>query len=325
MDYGTILKNVGFKLLNRGNYWQTSAIFRDGDNPTAIRIYKNSGVWTDFVKGGSYPFELLLKKTLKTNDLSKFNFEKQTFTERGLLKEEKIYGENCLGKLLPDHSFYQERGILVTTLKKFQGGVATNGKLYNRYVFPIRNKDGKIHGFAGRRLVENEQYCKWLNWGKSSNWYYPYFSVKECREKVDDLKEIILVESIGDSMACFQAGYENTAVAFTRNVSPFLLSAISVASEKIIISLNGDAAGIEGGVKTFIKLSKVVDIQNIYFLPPPSDFGEMEKGKIKTHFSELNHKLSFEVFFSHVESASLTQEEKRQLMKISKEFKFIYG
>ena len=63
IDYASILRNLGYTLSDRGSYWQTSAIYRGGDNKTAISIYKDSGVWTDFVAGSvALPFELLLKK-----------------------------------------------------------------------------------------------------------------------------------------------------------------------------------------------------------------------------------------------------------------------
>ena len=55
------LNELGFKLNDRGPYWQTSAIWRNGDNPTAIQIYKNSGVWRDFVNDiGHQPFARLV-------------------------------------------------------------------------------------------------------------------------------------------------------------------------------------------------------------------------------------------------------------------------
>lgn len=62
-DYKTILENLGYKLSDRGTFWQTSAIYRNGDNPTAIQVYKDTGVWKDFVEDTNFlPFEALVKK-----------------------------------------------------------------------------------------------------------------------------------------------------------------------------------------------------------------------------------------------------------------------
>ena len=63
------LIDLGYKLSDRGAYWQTNAIFRNGDNKTAIQIYKDSGVWKDYVQGSKFsPFQRLVEITLGTND-----------------------------------------------------------------------------------------------------------------------------------------------------------------------------------------------------------------------------------------------------------------
>ena len=78
-----VLTSLGYKLTDRGSYWQTSAVFRDGNNNTAIQIYKDSGVWKDYVQQTPYmTFDKLLKVTLKTNDeevIGKYIKEKDPF------------------------------------------------------------------------------------------------------------------------------------------------------------------------------------------------------------------------------------------------------
>ena len=64
-----VLESLGYKLDDRGKYWQTNAMFRDGDNRTAIQIYKDTGVWKDHVQDTKFmKFEVLVKKTLGTNN-----------------------------------------------------------------------------------------------------------------------------------------------------------------------------------------------------------------------------------------------------------------
>ena len=65
-QFQEILESLGYKLIDCGDHWRTQALYRDGDNKTALKIYKNTGVWMDFVENkGSKPFEALLKATLK--------------------------------------------------------------------------------------------------------------------------------------------------------------------------------------------------------------------------------------------------------------------
>ncbi len=68
-DIKETLKSLGYKLTDRGRYWQTNAIWRDGNNRTAIQIYKDSGKWKDHVEGTKFMrFEVLVRKTLGTNN-----------------------------------------------------------------------------------------------------------------------------------------------------------------------------------------------------------------------------------------------------------------
>ena len=156
------LSQLGYKLNDRGSYWQTNAIFRNGDNRTAIQIYKNTGVWKDHVQNSVfYPFQRLVEATLGTNDPNKVkefieeddlgaNYNKLTNSEK--LEMEEIYPEDCLARLLPHYNFYEKRGISREVLEGLKGGYATNGKLNSRFIFPIYNEHKQIHGFSGRDM-----------------------------------------------------------------------------------------------------------------------------------------------------------------------------
>ena len=69
LDVKSVLEDMGYKLVDCGDSWRTSAIYRGGDNPTAVKVYKNTGVWTDYVHDNkSMPLAALIQKTLNTND-----------------------------------------------------------------------------------------------------------------------------------------------------------------------------------------------------------------------------------------------------------------
>ena len=168
------LESLGYKLSDRGKYWQTNAIFRNGDNKTAIQIYKDTGIWKDYVQQTPYmPLKKLVEITLGTTDeevLKKyikdqvdFSFTQKTSNEK--LEMEKIYPENWLEKLLPHYKFYNDKGISSDTLKTFKAGLATQGHMYQRFVFPIYNSNFNIHGFSGRDMVSSENRPKWKHIG----------------------------------------------------------------------------------------------------------------------------------------------------------------
>lgn len=120
-QFQEILESLGYKLIDCGDHWRTQALYRDGDNKTALKIYKNTGVWMDFVENkGSKPFEALLKATLKDNStdlksvLSKVNLsDVKTYKKKATLEMEKIYPEDCLENLFPNYKFYKDRKSVV--------------------------------------------------------------------------------------------------------------------------------------------------------------------------------------------------------------------
>ena len=60
-DFQGILESIGYNLIDCGDHWRAQALYRDGNNKTAVKIYKNTGVWMGFVANtGSKPFEALV-------------------------------------------------------------------------------------------------------------------------------------------------------------------------------------------------------------------------------------------------------------------------
>ena len=124
----SILEELGYQLSDKGSYWQSSALYRNGDNKTALQIYKDTGAWKDYVANTPFmPFKQLLVLTLNTNDtkdLEKYLSKDETFflTKNARVKNDKlymeeIYPEDSLKKLLPHYIFYNKRGSSDENLK----------------------------------------------------------------------------------------------------------------------------------------------------------------------------------------------------------------
>ena len=298
------LISLGYHLSDFGDHWRTNAAYRDGDNPTALKIYKNSGVWTDFVEGASksMPLKALVEKTLKTRDpkiLKKYlkNTESTVFfqtQEKAIIEMDETYSEDMLTKLLPHYKFYNKKGISDDTLKFYRCGLATTGAMNNRFVFPVYNDHAEIFGFSGRHVYWKTATTlpKWKHIGRKTKWSYPLYLPDETGkfqvyESITKEKEVIIVESIGDSLALFENGIKNHLVTFGLDLSPSILtSLIALAPEKIVISTNNDYntglnRGLTAGIKAFLKLIKYFDIDKIDIkLPPKNDFGDMQERRI---------------------------------------------
>jgi len=308
-----ILVGLGYKLSDFGNHWRTNALYRGGKNPTALQIYKDSGVWVDYVKGEQHmSFKSLLEATIGTNDpnqISKitggydFSLARNTSIDKPKIQTEKVYSEDILEKLLPHYKFYNERGVSDSCLKMLKGGYATEGAMYQRFVFPIYNSNGLIHGFSGRDMSKTpKDRPKWKHVGKKSNWIYPYHIPSKERshliqKSIHDLNEIIFVESIGDMLNLFENGIYNVIVSFGTVLStPLICFIASLGSPRIVLSLNNDYdkdvnRGRVGSFKSLIKMLNYFDLNSIIIHPPTlNDFGDMSPPQFDNWKKELNNK-----------------------------------
>lgn len=287
------LIKLGFNLSDRGAYWQTNAIFRNGDNQTAIQIYKDTGVWKDYVEDTCFfPFKKLVEATLGTNDPSQvnsfmgkkedFNFNHRT-APAPKIEVEETYPIDCLERLLPHYDFYENKGISLENLIPLKGGLATAGQLNQRFVFPIFNKHGKIHGFSGRDMKPASQSRpKWKHLGKKKNWIYPLYVDPRCQEDIKKRNAIIIVESIGDMLSLREQGFFNVLPCFGLSVSTKLACAlVQINPEHIFISLNNDTnstenRGEDASFKNYLNLLSFFDKDKIKIcLPNKTDFGDM--------------------------------------------------
>jgi len=287
-EYRSSLEKLGYSLQDCGSHWRTRAIFRNGKTNTSLIIYKDSGVWRDF--GGdeqAKPFTALVKETLKTEDpkaLKEYLInnpnQKESFTPKEeVIEMEKIYPESYLEKLLPMKTFYEKRGVSSNTQDKFKCGYAGGGKMYRRIVFPIYDLDGQIHGFSGRSVTNDEHIPKWKHMGRKTNWVYPHHL---SHSNIEDKEEVILVESIGDCMALYEAGHDNVLMLAGLDISAKIISYLnSFDLKRIIVATNNDNSkdentGALASIKVAAKLSSVFDLSLIKINPPVcNDFGEM--------------------------------------------------
>lgn len=304
----SILEELGYKLMDKGSYWQTSALYRNGDNKTALQIYKDTGAWKDYVTNTPFmPFKQLLVLTLNTNDpqtLSKYLSKEQSFflkesarSQDEKISMEEIYPESILSKLLPHYKFYNDRGISKDVLLKLKGGLATKSQMYQRFVFPIYNQYKQIHGFSGRDMSNKEGRPKWKHIGKKKNWVYPAYVTTDNGILFDNVSTdyVIVVESIGDCLNLMENGFNNVLVSFGLDISSKLLcSIVQFGFQQVIISFNNDTdksenRGMDASVKNYLKLLNYFDPNHVKIcLPTKNDFGDMDEKDFLNWKNKLN-------------------------------------
>lgn len=280
MDVKEILLELGYNLTEDRNGWRSTANFRGGNNPTALKIFSN-GSYCDFVTGETGSFEKLISLTLNIKNPDEYLKNKNFIihkieTEKPKIKMIKIYPPEILQELLPNHEYWLNRGISLDTLKLFKGGVAVKNQQKDRYVFPIFNSKNEIIGCSGRTLKNNS--VKWKHSGMKTEWKWPLFLNKDIIKKE---KKIILIESPGDILSLWECNIKNTLCLFGTEISiPQLNFLLKLDPDKIYIALNNDSdnnnVGNEAALKLEKKLLKYFDkIQIEIKLPQLKDFNEM--------------------------------------------------
>ena len=338
-DFQGILESIGYNLIDCGDHWRAQAIYRDGDNKTAVKIYKNTGVWMDFVaNSGSKPFEALVRLTLKDEKqlveiLGDARLETSTlYTPKETIEMERIYPPSTLDRLFPNYHFYEKRKISKETQEAFQAGLAGVGKMYRRMVFPIYNEHGQIIGFSGRKVDEHNDYPKWKHIGRRNNWVYPALNIQTgVDEEIELTKEVVLVESIGDAMALYEQGIKNVLVIFGLSVNNNIVNYLSGKSiDHVYIATNNDDnseknRGFIAALKSFIKLSNYFDLERLTVKPPPkpyNDFGDAHVGGYDlnnwlTKDIDKSAQLNYIVDFVKNNSSNFTKKEIKTTLILS--------
>jgi hypothetical protein len=297
-----ILLDLGYQnITDMGKELRAKPIYRDSDSNTVLRIRKDTGHWVDFSKNISGSFEELVRLSLGLDDIKQareFITSKWggTYKSRADPKPEirmpKVFSKESLSKLIPEHDYWVDRGVSLETLRTFKGGVIKEGKMKDRYVFPIFNHKEELVGASGRDLINdsnNKKRPKWKHVGSKSGWKYPlFFNYKIIKEK----NEVILVESIGDLLALWDSGIKNAMVTFGLDASVAIINfLLRYDIEKIYVSLNNDSdnnfAGNEAAKKLLKKFRKYFDENQVNVkLPTKNDFGEMSKQEINQWYHE---------------------------------------
>ena len=293
-DIKHILEQLGYKLNDRGREWRCKPLYRDSDNDTSLKINKIDGKWIDFARNEFGYIEQLVEKTLGTSNgfgakwIKKNGVNKVTAFK---IKEEinleyiKFFDPELLKKLTKVNKYWNDRGVKNETLDPFNGGMCSTGKMAGRYVFPIFDEDLKIRGFSGRSIYENND-IKWKHIGKRSDWNYPLFLTKKY---IEQEKECIVVESIGDALNLWQSGIRNFIISFGLNsLEHICYTLVKLDPSKIIISFNNDRTNNKStgaGNIAAINFKKTLETffskeQIVIKLPKFNDFGEMTKEQI---------------------------------------------
>lgn len=285
----SILQEFGYPVKIMGNYIQTAALFRGGNDKTSVCIYPLDNLVVDFVEGSKYSIRGLLSKIMGIEDskidsfLKTKNITINNIVQKPKIKTQKVFSEDCLHNLLPIYDYFKGRGFDANIIKKFEGGLCLKeGKLKNRYVFIIRNSENNIVGFSARDIT-NKSENKYKILGDRSKFVYnPKLSLSSIKQN----KQVILVEGIPDLMKLSACGIDNALCIFGTDINFATINfLLKLNLERIIIATNNEPdnknIGNNAAEKIQKKLRKYWDFRVPEIcLPFSKDFGEMDSNSI---------------------------------------------
>lgn len=283
-----VLEALGYSNIRESlKDFRMAPVYRESQNSSSLSVRKDSGRWIDYAMGKTGDLADLVQMSLKLTTIDEaadwLKNNNINFTvhqpPRQRITTPKVFEKESLLRLADDTSYWEGRGIPSDVVKGFGGGLAFKGKMAGRYVFPIYNSREDIVGWAGRDIFDNSSRPKWKLLGTKEEWVYPAFLN---HKKLQRDKMAILVESIGDCLALYNAGIENVLVTFGIHLSSGILNyLLRLDLNCIVIAFNNDAvdgksAGNNAADVVRGRLLRLFDPHQVEIaLPDKKDFGAM--------------------------------------------------
>ncbi|MBA3537875.1 MAG: DNA primase [Tatlockia sp.] len=184
------------------------------------------------------------QQTLKTNGQAAIDYLRQ----RGLSGEiAKLYqlGYAPAGWQTLETKFKSNISELIATGMLIQ---KDDGKTYDRYrhriMFPIHDRLGRIIGFGGR-VLDEEQKPKYLNSPETTIFQKSreLYGLHQILQQQNAIVDIVIVEGYMDVIALAQHGITNAVAALGTATSSYHIQLLSKHSKQLIFCFDGDAAG----------------------------------------------------------------------------------
>ncbi|PIR54471.1 DNA primase [Candidatus Peregrinibacteria bacterium CG10_big_fil_rev_8_21_14_0_10_42_8] len=134
------------------------------------------------------------------------------------------------------------------------------GKIYdrfrNRLMFPIFDGNGKIVGFGGRTLGDDD--AKYINSGETPlyNKSITLYGLSHAKEHIREKKSVVLVEGYFDVLACHRIGIKNTIAVSGTALTEQHVKILKRYSDKVVLCLDQDTAGKQAAERSYILCSE---------------------------------------------------------------------
>jgi DNA primase len=205
-----------------------------------------------------------------------------------------------------------------------QGESGYYARFTNRIIFPIFSPSDRLVGFGGRTISNHP--AKYINSPQSvvfnkSKLLYGYSKAKP---SIIKKKQIIVTEGYLDVIMLHQVGFDNAVATLGTALTSEHIPLLKKTDPQIIISYDGDKAGIAAAIKAAQMLSMSLCKGGVVLFPSGFDPADMVKdhkiAELKEIFAKPKPFIEFYLQMSLKQKDLTNAHEKNEALKQSIEF-----
>jgi DNA primase len=137
-----------------------------------------------------------------------------------------------------------EEALEIGLLSQREGGRGPYDRFRGRFLFPIRDRAGRVVGFGGRALAD-DQMPKYLNTPQSPLFDKSHilYAIDQAQEPIRKAQEVVIVEGYVDALTAHQFGYRNVVATMGTALTEQQVGLVKKLAPRVILALDADAAG----------------------------------------------------------------------------------
>ena len=200
----------------------------------------------------------------KTGSVAQEYISKRDLTEK-TISEFRIGFSPPSGSLLLNKLVslgFDEKQIKQTGLSNISNAGHSKGFFWNRVMFPIENKQGKIVGFGGRSLDDSNP--KYLNTPKTEIFDKQsiLYGLNKASNSIKNLNCAIIVEGYMDVITAHQNNEENVIASMGTAITEHQVNSIKRMAKDYILAMDSDTAGQSATLRSLESAWHVLDSTN---------------------------------------------------------------
>lgn len=177
-----------------------------------------------------------------------------------------------------------------------KGAYGYYARFSERIIFPIYSPEGKILGFGGRTIKNDDKIAKYINSMQTkvfnkSKLLYGYHLAKQ---SIFSKAEIIITEGYLDVIMLHKAGFKNAVATLGTALTNEHIPLLNKGEPRIMVGYDGDKAGINAAIKASRILAPLSKYGGVVIFPNGADPADMiVQNKVKEVEEIFNNFIPF--------------------------------